>query len=115
MAIYRKQVVETEEPTATVADRASFKAESIIYWIAGVIELLLLLRLVLSLFGANRGNAFAQFIYGITYPFVAPFYGLFNSTFDYGVSRLEYETLIAMLVVAIIAWIVGKLFAIARR
>lgn len=76
----------------------------IINFIAGILISLLAIRLVLSLLGANRGNAFADFIYSLTYPFVAPFFGLFGYTMKYGVARLELETIVAMIVYALVAY-----------
>lgn len=104
-----------EEPREKPAQKAGWKLESIVYWIGGIIEALLGIRVALSLLGANQGNPFAQFIYSVTYPFVAPFYGLFSTTFQSGVSRLELEALTAMVVVALITWAVAALIHILRR
>lgn len=104
-----------EEVQEHPAAKAGWKLESIVYWIGGIIEALLGIRIVLSLLGANQGNPFAQFIYSITYPFVAPFYGLFSTTFQYGVSRVELEALTAMVVVALITWAIAGLIRIIRR
>ena len=92
-----------------------YKVKDFVYLIAGIIELLLLIRIILTLLGANRGNAFASFIYSVTYPIVSPFFGLFNNTFTYGVSRLEVETLVAMLVVAGISWAIARIIDIVRK
>lgn len=104
-----------EEPRDQTAQKAGWKLESIAYWIGGIIEALLGIRIVLSLLGANQANPFAQFVYSVTYPFVAPFYGLFSTTFQYGVSRLELEALTAMVVVALITWAIAGLIHIIRR
>lgn len=88
----------------------------IIWLIAGIILLLLAFRFVLSLLGANTTNGFAQFIYNTSHPFVAPFFGLFNyNNIQYGISRFEIYTLIAMLVYAAIAWILTAAINIGRR
>lgn len=85
-------------------------AERIIWFIGGLLVVLLSLRVLLSLLGANRENGFADLIYGITYPFVAPFFGLFGYSVEYGVSRFEIETVVAILVylgiTAAVAWLV---------
>lgn len=89
---------------------ASTLAERVIYFIGGLLVVLLALRVLLSLLGANRENTFADLIYSITYPFVAPFFGLFGYTVQYGVSRFEVETVVAILVylaiTAALAWLV---------
>jgi hypothetical protein len=88
----------------------------IIWFVAGVILLLLAFRFVLALLGANTTNSFAQFIYNTSHPFVAPFFNLFNySNIQYGSSRFEIYTLIAMAVYAAVAWVLAALANIGRR
>ncbi len=116
MQEYRKEIGRTETvETSPATQRGAFKAEMIVYWVAGIIEFLLLIRIVLGLLGANKGNGFAQFIYSITQPFVQPFYGLFNTTFQFEAARFEYEAIVALVVVAFIAWAITKLIEIIRR
>lgn len=81
---------------------------NVIYIIFYVLEALLLIRFLLSLFGANRLNGFANFIYSITSPFVAPFRGLFsvNTVLGNGVGRFEYETIVAMIVYGLLATVI---------
>src|SRR5690349_19613622 len=45
---------------------AAYRLTQMIYWIFGLIEALILIRLVLKVLGANQTAGFAQFIYGIT-------------------------------------------------
>ena len=52
--------------------------------------------------------ALGQFIYGITAPLVAPFYGLFGNPSAQG-SVLELHSLVALIVYALLAWLLGKL------
>ena len=99
---------------AVEATSAGYKVEQIIWLIVGILEAILALRFVLALLGADRTNAFAHFIYAATYPFVAPFFGLFGYRFVYGVAHLEIETLVAMGVYALIAWGITKLVNIVR-
>ena len=88
----------------------------IIWFVAGVILLLLAFRFVLSLLGANTTNGFAQFTYNTSHPFVAPFFGLFNyNNIQYGISRFEVYTLIAMAVYGAVAWVLSALVNIGRR
>ncbi len=89
-------------------------AERIIYIIGGILLTLLALRVLLSLLGANRANGFADFIYGVTYPFVAPFFGLFGYDVQYGVSRLEIETIVAMIVYALLMVVLARIASINR-
>lgn len=81
----------------------------VIWYIAGVLLVLLAFRFILALLGANPSNSFANFIYSLSHPFVAPFFSLFGYNLRYGVSRFETYTLVAMLVYAVIAWGIVKL------
>jgi len=88
----------------------------VIWFVAGVILLLLAFRFVLALLGANTTNSFAQFIYNTSHPFVYPFFNLFNyNNIQYGSSRFEVYTLIAMAVYAAVAWVLAALANIGRR
>lgn len=82
---------------------------NIVYFLFGALELLLLLRVVLHLIGANPGNGFANFIDVLTWPFVALFASLLQNPTLGGTAVLEVTTIIAMLVWAIVAWLVGRL------
>lgn len=104
-----------EDRPVAVATIGTSTAERVIYYIMGLLLALLAFRFVLSLLGANRANAFANIIYGITYPFVAPFFGLFGYQVQYGVARFEIETLVAMAVYALLAYAIAKLIRIARK
>jgi hypothetical protein len=87
----------------------------IVWFIAGVIIILLSFRFILSLLGANTTNSFANFIYTTSHPFVAPFFSLFSYNPSYGASRFELYTLVAILVYAVLAWIISALVNIGRR
>jgi hypothetical protein len=101
------RVTEGHTDTATLIAR-------IIWFIAGVILVLLAFRFVLILLGANRGNGFADFIFSTTNPLVAPFYGLFGYDLQYGVAKFEIYTLVAMAVYAIIAYGLARLVTINK-
>jgi uncharacterized protein YggT (Ycf19 family) len=104
----------TTEVTPVVA-RPSIISQ-IIWFVAGIILILLAFRFILSLLGANTSNSFAHFIYSTSHPFVSPFFGLFNyNNIQYGVSRFEVYTLVAMAVYAAVAWILSYLANIGRR
>lgn len=104
--VTRETTVATPRPT-TVAQR-------IIWYIAAVVLILLAFRFVLALLGANPSNAFARFIYDVSHPLVAPFFSLFGYNVQYGVSRFEIYTLVAMAVYAVVAYLLARLFAISE-
>ncbi len=87
----------------------------IIWFIAGVLIVLLALRFVLSLLGANTNNSFASFVYNTSYPFVAPFFGLFSYQQTFGVSNVEIFTLVAIAVYVLIAWGIVRLVTLNRN
>jgi len=99
--------------TASTVTGASMVAR-IINYAFGILLSVLAIRFVLSLLGANQGNPFADFIYSLTYPFVAPFFGLFGYTMKYGVARFELETVVAMAVYALVAFALVKLVTIKQ-
>ena len=75
----------------------------ITYFVLGVLEVILLLRFLFRLLGANQGSSFVMFLYNLSHVFVVPFYGIFSDP-AFGNSVLEISTLIAMLVYALLAW-----------
>lgn len=101
--------VAADEHTQNVAER-------IVWFVAGVLLTLLAFRFVLSLLGANTTNAFANFVYDASQPFVSPFFSLFSyDDYQYGVARFELYTLIAMAVYGVIAYGIAKLVTLNRR
>lgn len=77
-----------------------------------IIETILAFRLVLKLLGANAENVFVKFIYGVSQVFVGVFQGIFSDASTEGLETtavFEPGTVIAMIVIAIIAWIVMTL------
>lgn len=104
--VARTKIIKDE---AATADHKQNVASRVIWYIAGVILVLLGFRFLLALLGANQANGFANFIYSVSHPFVSPFFNLFSYDTSYGVSRFEIYTLVAMAVYAVIAWGLSKL------
>ena len=96
----------------TTREPESFVAARVVWYIAGVITTLLALRFVLALLGANKGNGFVDFIYNVSHPFAAPFFGIFNYQTQYGVSKFELSTLVAIVVYLLVAWGLARLVTI---
>ncbi len=108
-----EEVIDERNPDAEQA-HTQFTAVRIVWYIAGILLAILALRFLLALLGANPANAFANLVYSVSYPFVAPFFGLFNYNLRYGVSRFESYTLVAMVVYSLIAWAIARLITINR-
>jgi YggT family protein len=81
-----------------------------IYWLAGMLEILLVMRFALRLFGANPENKFAQLINNLSAPFIAPFSTLFISpTSEHGTSIFDVNILIAIVAYAILSYLAVSL------
>lgn len=106
--------VQNVEDSTLDRGRNSNIASRIVWYIAGVILALLAFRFILALLGANRDNGFADLIFSASYPFVAPFFTLFSYDLDYGVSRVEVFTLVAMAVYTAVAYAISKLVSIGK-
>jgi YggT family protein len=78
-----------------------------IYLLFGVLGGLLAIRFFLALLGANPAAGFAQVVYRITKPFLAPFVGLFGTARSGG-NVLDVSPLVAIIVYALIAWVLVK-------
>src|SRR5262245_26547452 len=87
------------------------RAMDFIYLVFGVIDGLLLIRLALKLLGANTTAAFTQWIYNVTDFFLAPFRNLLP-TIGSDHSVLEMSVIVAILVYALISWVLARLMAI---
>jgi YggT family protein len=68
-----------------------------------LLEIMLGLRFMLKLIGANGATGFGAFVYGTTQLFVAPFTSLL-SFWSSGAMILEVTTLVAMGIYALIFW-----------
>ena len=88
---------------------------NIVWYILGVVEILLAFRFVLKLFGANPNSGFVDFIYNVSGVLTAPFDNIFNvassNTGDIQ-SVFEPSILVAAAVYVLIAWGIVKLINI---
>ncbi len=107
-------VSSVEHRTTTVPSQRELRlaglrrTQRIIYFIASAIAVLILLRFVLLALGANPENAFANFIYGVSGVFVAPFNTLFGDP-TLGRSVFEISSLVAIAVYYLLAWGIAKI------
>jgi hypothetical protein len=103
------------DETLAAREHRSNVAERIVWLIAGILLTLLGLRFLFAMLGANPNNGIADFVYTITYPFVAPFFNLFSyDVVQAGDSRIEFFTLVAMLIYGLIAWGIARLLTLRR-
>ncbi|MDN5819717.1 MAG: YggT family protein [bacterium] len=123
-----KRTVEVEETThqdgnTAINKRAVSKStetsglvvfQRVVWFLLGVIVILLAFRVVLLLLAANEGTAFVDFIYTLGGLFAAPFYGIFSYEPSYGKSVFEISSVVAMAVYAVVAWGINKLATLTR-
>jgi hypothetical protein len=83
---------------------ARYWITSIIYFLLGVLEVILGLRFIFRLLGANEASSFISFLYGVSHGFVGIFNGIFNDQSIGSTGVFEISTLLAMLIYALIAW-----------
>ena len=81
----------------------------LIYFLFGLIEIAIALRILLKLLAANPNAGFSQFIYNVTGPFVAPFAGIIGEPAASNGSVFELSSVLALIVYLLLSWIVAKL------
>jgi len=112
-AVVREKTSKVETKTDTRATVVNF-----IWYIYGLIALLLGIRMVLKLFGANSANGFVDLIYSVSGVLSAPFDSIFGVTkAEAGNTQSVFEPsiLVAIAVYALIAWGVAKLLTINEK
>lgn len=104
----------TESPQKTYQKKKMiFRGYQIIWYILGVIEILLAFRVVLKLLGANPFSGFSSFIYAISGPFALPFAGILETS-ESSDLILEWSTLIGMVVYTIVAYGIVAIFQLVK-
>jgi uncharacterized protein YggT (Ycf19 family) len=90
-----------------------YRGTQVVWYILGIVEVLLAFRFILKLLGANTGASFTSFIYGVTYPFATPFSSVFRTGRVEG-SVFEWTTLLAMAVYWLLAYGIIKMFVMSK-
>ena len=101
------------DASVSTRTRPLFRGMQVVWYLLGIVEVLLAFRFVLKLLGANAAAGFTSFIYGVTYFLAAPFLTVFRTARVEG-SVFEWSTLLAMLVYLVIAWAISKLFLMSK-
>jgi hypothetical protein len=101
--------VQTEHPQKVFEKKkVIFRSYQVIWFITGIIEVVLAFRILLRMTGAYPGG-FTNLIYAISAPFALPFKGIIKTSVDEG-AVVEWSTFIAMLVYVLIAFGLVQLF-----
>lgn len=85
----------------------SFKATQWVWLLFGILEALIALRIGLMLVGANPDSPIVALIYGLTGIFLFPFTNLIASPTS-GSMVLELSSFFAMLIYALVAWVIER-------
>jgi uncharacterized protein YggT (Ycf19 family) len=91
--VVHERVVTTTSPVDTI--------RRIVWLLFGVLQAMILLRIVLLLLNANESNDLVSFITGVTDPFVEPFRGMFRID---EVSGASGSVLDVAAIIALVAW-----------
>jgi len=98
-----KRAIEAANQNSAIA-----RVVNMVYYLFGIVEVVLVIRVLLHLVADNSGNAFANIIDTISYPFVMLFTTLMKNPILGTNSVLEITTIVAMVVWAIIAWLIAR-------
>jgi uncharacterized protein YggT (Ycf19 family) len=90
-----------------------YRGTQVVWYIVGLIEVILSFRFVLNLLAANPSAGFSSFIYTISYPFSAPFLNVFHASNVQG-GVFEWTTLLAMFVFFLIGWGIVRAFFMSK-
>ena len=101
------------DPTFSPRTKSLYRGTQAVWYVLGLIEVLLAFRFVLKLLAANAQAGFTSFIYGVTAPLASPFLSVFKITRVEG-SVLEWTTLLAMAVYLVIAWAIVKVLVMSK-
>lgn len=106
-----------EEQTKSVKSQTNPKTTvaNVVWYLFGLVAILLAIRFVLKLTGANPTNGFVDFIYSITGFLSAPFDSIFGVAETSGrviTSVFEPSILVAIAVYGLVAWGIVKLLTL---
>ena len=85
----------------------TFKATELVWLFFGILEALIVLRILLKLIAANPNSPIAALIYAFTDLFLFPFAGL-TATPSAGGMVLELSSFFAIVIYALIAWAIER-------
>ena len=111
--VHEHRTVTTEDPgvppessEVVSTSNPGWRAVQFVYLVFGLIDGLLLLRLVLKLLGANPEAGFSNWLYNVTAVFLGPFKNILP-TIGTTQSQLEMSVVVAILVYALAGWAVA--------
>jgi len=103
-----ERAADTEVVTSFSPARRAFE---LIYLVFAVIDVLILIRILLKVLGANTAVPFTGFVYALTDPLLNPFRDLLP-TIVTGRSIFEMSAVIGFIVYALLGYVLARLMAI---
>ena len=91
-----------------------FRTYQVLWYFLGIVEVMLALRFVFRMTGANPASLVVSAIYSTSSVFVAPFRTIFPTTAVTDAAVVEWTTLVAMLLWALLIWGVVKLLQLVK-
>lgn len=98
---------------AEIQDAHSDRDNAWIWYIVGIVDLLLVLGIVFKFLGA-KSVGFASFLYSVTDLLAAPFRGIFPNPEIEG-SYFDTAAFVAIIVYILVGWIIARLIDLATR
>lgn len=105
-------VSQTKRVRTETAPDSRVMATNVVWFLVGLIEIILGLRFALKMLGANPASGFVSFIYDISGFLSAPFDNIFGvkaAATQQGVLVFEPSILVAMLIYLLLGWGIVKL------
>ncbi len=102
----QRQVI--EDPSASGRVLVA-RIAGLIWLLFGALDLLIFVRIILKLIAANPNSGFAQIVYDVSGVFLLPFSNLVASPVI-GTGVFEISSMIAIVIYALVAWIIVRLF-----
>ena len=106
---YRRDVVQQEGVSP------AFGIAWGVYLALGIVVGLIIIRVILKALAANTHAGFTRFVYGFTQPLVTPFQGIFATHRTSNGSVFEFSSVVAIVVYALVAWVIVRLAALTSR
>ncbi len=107
-------IVQTEHPQKVYETKKTiFRTYQVIWYILGLIEILMAFRIGLKMLAADPNSTFVNLIYLVTDPLALPFMGIFRTPVSQG-SVFELSSLVAMLVYALVAYGIIQLMQMVK-
>jgi len=103
-----KQVSAIQQEPGAGQRLFTFQTTQLIWLFLGLLESLLALRILLKLLAANPADPLASLLYSFTGVFLVPFVGLSVTPAAAGMV-LEVSTVIAMVVYALLGWLLERI------